>query len=262
MEGASENLTFNDYVKLSLESGIPPLELRYFPVENVESGLPIAYRTSVVINSVLLGTLSEKDYAPVCDFRPSGLQLFKHHLQHVIAALKQFQKAQHNVQFLSVRCPAEIVDSANVNLFDEVSEVLKKNPNVLPQQLCIEFPAELLQKDAKRANTMLLDMKVLGVRTMLTDCAKDDFPLAKLVEITPNLVVLHPQATKWAGSRNKPSLVPSLVAYVASMGVDVIAQGEESQRYHLRNTECVGFVQTTPQALSLSQALQQKAVEE
>ena len=107
----NETLTFNDYVRLSLDSGVAPLELKFFPIVDCESGLPVAYRTTVDINSVIAGVLTEKEYAPYCDRHAIGVELFRHHLQHAITAIFAFEKAKRDVRFLTVACPAEIVNA-------------------------------------------------------------------------------------------------------------------------------------------------------
>lgn len=116
----NETLTFNDYVRLSLDSGVAPLELKFFPIVDCESGLPVAYRTTVDINSVIAGVLTEKEYAPYCDRHAIGVELFRHHLlQHAITAKFAFEKAKRDVRFLTVACPAEIVNATRDSITAE-----------------------------------------------------------------------------------------------------------------------------------------------
>lgn len=254
-----ETLTFNDYVRLSLDSGVAPLELRFFPIVDCESGLPIAYRSSVVINSVVTGTLTEKDYASYCDNHPCGVELFKHHLQHAIAAICAFAKAQRKVDFVTVACPTEIVNAKP--LFDVLSEVLSKNPDLDPQKLCLEFTPSILA-ETEKARAIVLDLKVLKVRTMLTGCGTEYFSLAKLLKVPMDSVMLHPSVTEWAGSRDKPQYVPSMITCINSLGTSVFAEGAEEKRSALRRTDCIGFLSAEAEPLTWRQALAQKAVED
>ncbi len=259
----NESQSFNEYVRLSVDSGIQPLTLKFEKIVDCDRGIPIAFRTETVINSILLGTLNEKDYKEVCDKLNTGVEVFKHSLQHVITALKSFDKLETPIKFLSLRCPSEIVENDEVDLYKIMSAVLEKNPKLDPDKLCIEFPSSLMDKNTERARTALLDMKILKVRTLLTGCGKEDFPLSKLITVPPDAVILDNSATEWAGSRDKPNLVSSLVAYVKSMGIDTIAEGDGEKRRALRNTDCLGFIELGGNKLDLSGALEcMKAVEE
>ncbi len=259
----NETQSFYDYVKLSVDSGVQPLELKFEKIVDCESGYPVAFRTETVINSILLGRLNEKDYREVCDKLNTGIEVFKHSLQHVITALKSFDALETPVKFLSLRCPAEIVENENVDLFGLMSDVLKKNPKLDPSKVCIEFPSSLMQKNTEKARTALLDMKILKVRTMLTGCGKEEFPLSKLVTVPPDVVILDSSATEWAGSRDKPQLVPSLVAYVKAMGIDTVAEGDGEKRRALRNADCLGFIELGGEKVDLNGALElMKAVED
>ena len=81
--------------------------------------MPVAYRTTVDINSVIAGVLTEKEYAPYSDRHAIGVELFRHHLQHVITAIFAFEKAKRDVRFLTVACPAEIVNATRDSITAE-----------------------------------------------------------------------------------------------------------------------------------------------
>lgn len=252
----NKTMSFNDYVKLSQESGVPPLELKYTKITDCESGSTIAFRTQTIVNSVVLGTLTEKDYTDVCDKRDTGIEVFKHTLQHLLIALKRFELLEDTpIQFLSLRCPSEIVENENADLYEIVSAILSKFPTADASKICIEFDSSLLDKQTEKARTAMLDMKLLKVRTMLTGCGKEEFSLPKLLNIPPDIVLLDKETTEYAGSRDKPQLVSSLVAYIKSMGIDTVAEGNIDKRYALRNADCLGFIDVDDTAMSLGDAL-------
>ena len=60
-----ETPVFTDYVKMSVDAGVAPLELRFIPIVNPESDFPIAYRTRTQIHSVILGALPPEEYTLV-----------------------------------------------------------------------------------------------------------------------------------------------------------------------------------------------------
>lgn len=256
MENTSRSPTFDEYVKLSVESGVEPISLIFRPVLDCESGRPIAFRTQSVIYSVIAGTLNEEDYTHVCDKRETGIQLFRQSLKRVIYAIKEFSDCDPPIGFLSLRCPAEAVENPEVDLYGIVSEAIKSCRLSDPSMLCVEFPASLIEKQTKNARTALLDLQILKVKTMICGCGKEDFPISKLVSVSPYAVMLDSSATAWAGNRNKPQLVSAMVSYIKSMGVEVYAEGESSKRRDLRNTDCAGFIETGAAPLGLGQAVQ------
>ena len=251
-----ETARFDEYVRQSVEAGVPPLELRWIPIVEPDSGAPVAYRAETVIHSVLLGDLPPEAYTYVSDKQEIALPLLRHALQHAITALRAFDRAERPVAFLSVRCPAELVEQAD--LYAELSLVLQKNPSVDPQRLCLEFPASLMDRQTEKARTAVQDLRLLKLRTALVGCGAEEFPIAKLLTVSPDMVFLDPSVTAYAGSRNKPRLLPALVSLLHAMRIDAIAVGSEEQRQAMRRTDCIGFVRTDGPALSLEQALAER----
>lgn len=252
--------TFAEYVTMTVESGVAPLELRFYPIVAPDSGLPVAYRTATRIRSVVLGVMEEKEYTYVSDKRTIGEEVLKHNLQHAIAALKEFANAGRNVRYLSVRCPAEL--PGRTELYRVISGVLNKNPNLDPSKLCLEFPASVMEQDTAKTGEAMKDMKLLKVRTAIVGCGAENFPMAKLLTVTPDIVVLDGFSTGWAGSRDKPQLMTSLISYVISMGIECVAEGTEEIRRALRRSDCVGFIDREAESLSLAEAIAQKENED
>lgn len=247
--------TFDDYVALSLESGVPPIDFIYRPIVDCDAGEVIALRAETVINSVVLGRLGEADYTGVCDERESGIALFAQSVRHALRAIERFRECSTPISFLSVRCPAEIAETPGADLFGMVRDALREHRTVPPSALCIEFPPSLMEKHTDKARTALLDLKALKVKTMIAGCGKEDFPISKLVTVPPDAVMLDESATAWAGSRDKPALFSALVSYLKSMGIEAYAAGTAEKRRALRNSDCVGFLDSERAPLTQAEVL-------
>lgn len=253
--------TRKEYIRLTVDAGVPPLELRFYPIVDVESGAPIAYRTKTTIHSVILGEMEEGSYTYVTDRRACGIELLKHNVQHAFTAIRAFAEAgREDVKFITVRCPAEL--AYREDLYEIVSHVVEKNPATDKNKLCLEFPAPLLDADKEKAGRALKDMKILGLRTAIVGCGEESFPVSKLLSVTPDIVFLDPSATEWAGSRNKPQLLSSFVSYIRSMGMDAIAEGTEKERRAMRGSDCIGFAYTDGEGISAEEAIAQKPEED
>lgn len=231
---------FNHYVKLQIDSGLIPLETLLYPIVPVDGTQPIAFRSSTTINSIIMGVMKQENYVPVSDNRLCGTELLKHNIQHAIATLKAFDKAHKRCDFISVRCPAQVIEK--MELYDEVRKILQKNPSVDPSRICIEFTEELVDIDTEKAKYAVLDMKLLKLRTALVGVGKEESKVSKLVSLPVDLAIIDKEATKWAGDRNKPQLFNSLLSYIKAMGVESIPEGNEAQRKELHYSEAVGFM--------------------
>lgn len=242
-----------EYIKQSVDAGVAPLELRFVPIVNPESGFPVAYRLRPVIRSVLLGELQPEDYTSASDTHPIGLALLRHTLHRAVAALERFDQAGQSVAFLSIRCPAPLVETED--LHGQLSHFLSLYPALDPSRLCLEFPASLMERQTDKAQNAVRDVRLLKIRTAVTGFGAQDFPTAKLLTVCPDIVFLDPNATAYAGSRNKPQLLPALVNLAGAMRISAIAVGTQAQRKAMRGTDCIGFVHTDGVTLSLDEAL-------
>lgn len=249
-----KELTFNQHVKLTIDSGLAPIELKYYPIVNVDGPESIAFRTSTSINSIVFGELKEDDYKHISDKRLCGIELLKHNIQHAIGAIKAFTKANKQVGFISVRCPGEIIE--RTSLYDLVKEVLQQNPSVDPSKLCLEFPENLLELDPEKVKYAVLDMKLLKVRTALQGVGKEEFKVSKLTSIPVDFAIIDKSASEWAGSRNKPQLFNSLLSYISAMGVESIAIGTQDNKKEIRYSDAVGFYLEGTEPITLEAAVE------
>lgn len=244
---------FNELVRCQINSGVKPLEPVFYPIVPVDGVEAFAFRSSTNINSIVMGGLREKDYINTSDNRPCGLELFKHNIQHAISTIKEFDKARRRADFISVRCPASILDQGS--LYDTVKDVLQKNPSVDPARLCVEFTENLLEVNVEKARLAVLDMKLLRLRTALVGVGKEENKISKLVSVPVDFAIIDKEASKWAGDRNKPQLFNSLLAYIKAMGVDSIAIGNEDEKKEMHYSGTRGFMFEGTEPITLEQAL-------
>jgi len=248
--------TFDAYLKMSKETGIDPLELKFYPIVDIEDGLPIAYRSKLVIHSVILGDMDEPSYIEVSDKHRCSIELFKRNVIHVLKAYKQFLKRDRHIDFISIRCPAELIK--RVDLYEMLHQLLEDNKWFEPAKLCLEFPSKIMLEDTELSKRVFLDMKLLGITTAINGCGNDNFLLSKLVSVTPNYVYLEKDTTSFAGSRNKPQLLSSMIDYIKAMGINTICEGVAENRKALMNTDAVGFYDINSEELDIYDAVMQK----
>ncbi len=225
----------------TLDSGVLPLVLRYDQINSCETMVPVAYRTQTVIRSTALGYLTHHEYNEVCESYEVGFRMAEWNVREAMKHITHFVESGRNIDWISVRCPSGMVEK--VDFYKWMKKLIKETHFRYPTKLCLEFGTSLLKRRTDAARLAVLDMKLLGVKTMLTGCADDSCYMSRIVDIPVDLVMLTPDATKWTGSRNKPQLVPTLVSYLRSMRTEVYAEGvfNDEQVRLLNRFECAGY---------------------
>ena len=232
-------------VSKTLDAGVLPLVLRYHQINSCDSRATIAYRTETVVRSTSLGYLTPREYGHACENSEVGFRMTEWSIVEAMKHITRFVESGRDVQWVSVRCPSSMVEK--VDFYKWIKRLIKDNNFRYPSKLCLEFDTSLLARKTEPARLTILDMKLLGVKTLLVGCADAECPVARLVQIPVDMVMLAPSVTKWTGSRNKPDVVPSIVPYLKSMRAEVYAAGvqNDDQIRLLNRLDCVGYTTAT-----------------
>ena len=225
----------------TLDSGVLPLILRYDQINSCDTRLPVAYRTQTLVRSTELGYLTPDEYKNACDSSEVGFRLTEWSVVKAMKHITRFVESGRAIEWISVRCPSAMVE--RVDFYKWMKRLIKENKFRYPTKLCLEFDTSLLNKNTEKARLAVLDMKLLGVKTLLSGCGGADCHTSRIVEIPVDLVMLDKSVTKWTGSRNKPTLVTSIIPYLRSMRTEVYADGvlNDEQILLLNRNECVGY---------------------
>lgn len=230
------------YVRQTVESGVPPLELRYTAINGCYAKMPFAYRTATFVNSVVMGVLRQEEFSFATNLTETGIRLAKWNILEAARHLKAFEDAGRHVEWISVRCPVAL--AMNVDLYEWMLAVIRESGLQDPSKLCLEFPQSLLFCKEEKARLSVLDMKLLKVRTLLSGVGGVDCPTARLTAIPVDMVLLDEKTTALTNDRNKPNVVPTMVQYLRSMRTEVIANGvsDDDQIRSLNRAECIGYI--------------------
>lgn len=261
----------DEYVRQTQLAGIAPLELRLCQVNDCSSRYPVAYRTTTVVNSLVMGQLEYRDYSFATDVSLTGIRLAQWNVAEAMRIINDFVAAGRNIQWISVQCPTAL--ATNTDMFEWMDALIKQNEFKHPEKLCLEFPVSLLYEDLAKARLSILDLKLLKVKTMLTDCASDQCPMSRLLKVPVDIVLMTPEMTAFTGSRDKPKVVPTLVEHLKSMRLEVVADGvqDDEQIRALARLECLGYIPADDysgrgsfgsKSMSASEAILQKEEEE
>lgn len=251
-------MNVSELVRRTVATGIPPLELTYRAVRDCRTDLPVAYRTEIAVNSVELGRLMQSDFSRISDSHELGIRVSEWGIGAALREREQFRSAGRHPRWISVSCPAAYAELPD--LYNRLKGLLGNyNKGAGGVGICLEFPDSLLLSQAD-VRTSILDLKLLGVHSLLVCNSADTCPFFKLVDVPFDTVLLTPRMTRLVNDRNKPGVLSSLVQYLHSMHVGVIAdgvEGSEEMRAFAR-MECEGCVPAGEPVLPPEDAVLQK----
>ena len=229
-------------VKMSLDSGIAPIEIRYSQINACYRKLPVAYRAYTYINSVVEGVISPEKYSFAADETETGLRLAKYNLKAAMKAVEQFIIAGRKIEFVSFRVSPQMV--REVDFYGAIKSLIDENDFNFPDKLCLEFPRTVLFEDEEKVRMALLSMKLLKVKTMMTGCGEKDSPLTPLINLPFDYLLLSPHLTALTDSRDKGTTIASLIAFLRGLPSNIIADGvyNDEQITALSRADCFGYI--------------------
>ena len=250
-------MNVSEMVTQTVATGVTPIELGFKAVRNCRTGNPVGYRAELAVNSVALGHISESEYSKVSDSLEIGLRLTDRAIEKALTATERFARAKRHPAWISVRCPIEYAEAPD--FYERVKKLLGDKDRKGHAALCLEFSDKLLSSGADVGRAML-DLKLLGVKSMIVCEDADTTPFFKLVEIPADYILLTAKMTAMVSDRNKPAVLAALTQYLQSVGVGVIATGarntEEVRTY--ARLEYVGYVPDGETSVPFSEAVVQK----
>lgn len=230
------------YVKMSLDSGIAPIEIRYSQINSCYRKLPVAYRSYTYINSVVEGVISPEKYSYAADETDTGIRLAKYNLKAAMKAVEQFIIAGRKIEFVSLRVSPRMV--LDPDFYGAIKSEIDKYDFKFPDKLCLEFPRTVLFEDEEKVRMALLGMKLLKVKTMMTGCGEKDSPVTPLIDLPFDYLLLSPHLTALANSRDKSTTVASFIAFLRGLPCNIIADGvyNDEQITALSRADCFGYI--------------------
>ena len=231
---------FENTVKETVSSGIEPVTLKYISVRDCYSARPVAYRTETELFSTASGMIAEA--AGRIDGSKEVKDFCLHNMAKAIRAIRAFGKSNRKIEWISVQGTTAFL--IQDDLYSAVKSLFDEYDFQDGNKICVEFTKSILEADRERVLKGIADLKVLGVKTLISGFAADGFPTSSLLDVAVDAVVLAPEITALALDRNKPGVLSSLIRFIRSMDVAIIADGAntDDEIRELNKAECFGFI--------------------
>ena len=227
-------------VRETLESGITPLTFDY---QNVvffgkETGI---LRTTMVLHSPDVGTLTYREYRFVARRTRPGLHMVKRHVEKLLRLIPKVTEQYPNIECFTVPVfPRMIRDGELIRI---LYDAFAMNPAVHPSQVCIEVSADILYEDTETVKARLEEIRELGVKVAINEVGDEYCPFFKLSSLPFDMIFLDGYATDILETSEAEQVMGGLVQYLKSFGVPVIAPELETdaQLAAAKLLECDGY---------------------
>ena len=241
-EEEQEMLTHSKYLEMAIASGILPMETRYSQINHPYRKVPIAYRSFTYLNSIVSGVVPPEKYSYASDATELGVRLSRFNIEAAMRAVRKMESAGRKIEFITARCSPSLALEAD--LYEWMRALMEENNFDEPDKICLEFPQSLLYENAERVKLSLLGMRLLKVRTMISGCGADDCPVANLIDLPVDLVLLDPRLTQMLSSRVKNRVVLQFIQFLRALPTDIVADGtlNDEQIASLSRSDCFGYI--------------------
>lgn len=231
-----------DYLEMTIQSCVLPLEMRYSQINGCYKKVPRAYRGSTFINSIIEGVIPPERYAYAADETDRGVRLSKWNICEAIKSVKKFEEAGRHVEFVSARVSPRLVNE--VDFYGYIKAILEENDFKTPEKLCLEFPRSIFYEDPEKARMGMLSMKLLKVKTLVTGVGETDSPVTPLLNLPFDYVLLAPWLVSLTTDRSKQNAMEAFITFLRGLGCEVIAEGvkNDDQIKALSRSDCYGYI--------------------
>lgn len=213
-------------VRRTLSSGIRPVEWYARPMYATSDGRAVGGDVSVSVNSILYGVLSEDRFSDALDMNETGVSLFLRILLKIRAFLSEHPDFVHEKCRLFLPAPSALLfaDDPYRVLTDACGTPERgRRYAVVPV-----FREEVMEEDPAYLAERFSALRAAGFSVGLRGYGSADFPTAKLMTVTPDVLFLHKEMTAHLSDTFRADAVTAALRFAAALHAEVVAEGVRS----------------------------------
>ena len=201
-----------------IESGVKPIVLdmqRVIDFSNEIKGV----RTSLVVKSLSLGTLTANEYRYVARRTAQGSKLVERNVEKLFCFYEDIKAENKGAEFYSISVYARsLLDG---QLYGVLTEYLKKYPKVEPEKICLELSADILFEDLTEYKKQIETIKQLGVKIALCEVGEEFCPFYRISEINADFVFLDGYTLSCLNDESKEAQVLGVMNIITARPIKV-----------------------------------------
>jgi EAL domain-containing protein (putative c-di-GMP-specific phosphodiesterase class I) len=200
-------------VEQVIESGVKPIILDLQRVVDFSSDVQ-GIRSSLVIKSLNLGTLTANEYRYIARRTNQGSKLVERNIEKLFFFFDDIKKEFSSSKFFTISVYARsIIDG---QLTQALIDNFEKFPSVDPTMICIELSADILFEDIDKYKIELEKIKQLGVKIALCEVAQEFCPLLRLNGIEYDYIFLDGYFTRLLDNEEKQGQISGVMGIIES----------------------------------------------
>lgn len=212
----------DEIIQKTLDSGIVPIVMDSELVVTFPDVADIM-RTSLVINSLDIGVLTQKQYRFVARRTKQGNALVERHIDKLFRAIPEILEANSQIKLFTLPAyPRLLKDGLLHNL---LFNAFLKYDEVKPELICIEVSADILYEDLEVIRAELDSVRELGVKIAVCELGDRFCPVFRLSELDFDIAFLDSYAVSTLGTDEEERVLGSLVNFLHTLNVFVVASG-------------------------------------
>ena len=200
-------------VEQVIDSGVKPIILDLQRVVNFSLDVE-GIRTSLVVKSLELGTLTANEYRYIARRTNQGTRLTERNIEKLFFFYEDLVKEFKSANFFTISAYARSL------LNGELAQILENNfmlfPEVDPQKICIELSADILFENIDKYKIELEKIKQLGVKIALSEVAQEFCPLLRLNGIEYDYIFLDGYFTRLLDNEEKQGQISGVMGIIES----------------------------------------------
>lgn len=235
-------MTDIDVVVETINSGIEPLCLAYYPIKSTNTRNEIAFRSILIINSLELGVLMPDDYKYVASRTVQSQKLAIWNLRELCSDIKTLCERNYNFKWISVSIPVRMV--LRTNLKETLLKTFEECEFNFLDKICLEFPAELLLEDRSKIVPILTELREAGFKLSVFGFGDEFCPTFRIKDIPFDYVIFDRFVTENLDEKSESPLPSSLVSFVSSLNIQPIIDfvTTDEQVREANRLECYGYI--------------------
>lgn len=211
-------MTIKKAVEQTIDSGIKPIILDAQRVKNYQDELE-GVRTSLVIKSLALGTLTPNEYRFVARRTVQANGLVERNIEKLFYFYEALKTEYEGAGFFTVSVYARTL------LGGELKQMLlaemEKHPNVDTTKIALEMSADILFENIEVFGKELAEIKELGFKIALCEVGSEFCPILRLNELPYDIVFLDGYVPNSIETNGREQEMQALMTIIATRPVKI-----------------------------------------